>query len=48
MTATASTYACSRCGRRWPAERMVYSRHTRARYCRDFTACDRRHRKQTR
>lgn len=42
MTATAVTHACARCGRKQPADRMVFSKHTRLRYCRDFLACDRR------
>lgn len=42
-TLTVTRYACARCGKRQPADRMVYSRFTRNRYCRDLTACDRRH-----
>ena len=33
-------YPCAMCGRQEQAERMVYSRHTRNRYCR---RCVRRH-----
>jgi hypothetical protein len=33
---------CSRCGKRQPAEKMVYSRFTRNHYCADFDPCDRR------
>lgn len=40
--ATATKHSCARCGKRLRAEQMIYSRHTRARYCRDFGACDRR------
>lgn len=45
-TIPVTRYACARCGRWQSAERMVYSRHTRKRYCRDMTACDRRYRHQ--
>jgi hypothetical protein len=33
---------CARCGKRQPAEQMVYSRFTRNHYCADFDPCDRR------
>jgi len=44
MTTTASPvrHLCDRCGRKQPAERMIYSTHTKRRYCADFGACDRR------
>lgn len=35
-------YSCARCGRKLAAEAMVYSRHTRTRYCADLAACDKR------
>lgn len=41
-TAAPARHVCDRCGRKQPADRMVYSTHTRRRYCRDFNACDRR------
>lgn len=41
-TVTVTKHACARCGKKDLAERMVYSRFTRARYCADMTACDRR------
>lgn len=40
--ATVPKHTCARCGKRQRAEQMIYSRHTRNRYCRDFGACDRR------
>jgi hypothetical protein len=27
------TYACAYCGRRWPADQMIYSSHTGNRFC---------------
>lgn len=44
-TIPVTRYACARCGRWQTADRMVYSRYTRQRYCRDMTGCDRRHRR---
>lgn len=41
-TVTVVKHPCARCQKRQPADRMVYSRHTRSRYCADFAACDRR------
>lgn len=35
-------YPCARCGKQSTAERMVYSKWTRNRYCLDFDACTRR------
>ena len=35
-------HACARCGKKLPAEKMIFSRHTRARYCIDLAGCDRR------
>jgi ssDNA-binding Zn-finger/Zn-ribbon topoisomerase 1 len=40
--APVTKHECARCGKHDIAERMVYSTHTRNRYCRDFGACDRR------
>lgn len=33
------TYHCGDCGRKLPAERWVYSRHTGARYCTPGEGC---------
>lgn len=41
-TNTLVRHACARCGKRQPADRMVYSKHSHLRYCRDFKTCDRR------
>lgn len=38
-------HACGRCGKQQPAERMVYSKWTRQRYCADLTACAKRARR---
>lgn len=42
MAVTTGRYACERCGKRLPATKLLFSRHTRRRYCRDFASCDRR------
>lgn len=36
------TYACARCGKRQRPEKMIFSKHTRKRYCRDLDACGKR------
>jgi hypothetical protein len=36
---------CTLCGRKLPVAVRVFSRHTRAYYCRDIGACERRQRK---
>jgi len=36
---TKQRYACAKCGRYEPADRMIYSRFTRNRYCSDDRAC---------
>ncbi len=49
MTAVATStkrYACAICGKRDRPERMVFSTHTRNRYCRDIDACSRRARRK--
>lgn len=43
MTVAAPTIRpCNLCGHHDRAERMIYSRHTRKRYCGDPVACERR------
>lgn len=42
MTTTLTRYSCARCGRKLRAESLVYSRHTRQRYCADVRACGER------
>jgi hypothetical protein len=39
-------HPCARCGKPARHEQMIYSRHTRLRYCADFQACDRRYARQ--
>lgn len=39
-------YPCARCGRHHPADRMVYSTWTKARYCTDVKACEKRARRR--
>ncbi len=43
----ATLHRCALCGRRQSAEKMIYSRHTGARYCTgaDIDACTRRARR---
>jgi len=42
VSAKPRRYPCARCGRRAAAGEMIFSRHTRNRYCRDVDACERR------
>jgi len=35
-------YACGTCGKEGTAEQMIFSTHTKVRYCRDFMACRQR------
>lgn len=44
--ATATRHACARCGKKQKADRMVFSTHTRSRYCSDITACAKRARRK--
>lgn len=39
-------YPCGRCGRHQTADRMVWSRWTRARYCTDLKSCEKRARRR--
>jgi alpha-D-ribose 1-methylphosphonate 5-phosphate C-P lyase len=39
------THVCALCGKRMLAEHMVYSTHTRNRYCADTQACNKRYRR---
>lgn len=49
MTVPLTTrYKCGRCGHRDAAERMVFSRWTRSRYCQDINACAKRARRGAR
>ena len=41
-TYTLTRYPCARCGRKQPAERMVFSTFSRKRYCVDLDGCARR------
>lgn len=43
--ATVVRHACARCGKKQKAEQMVFSSHTRKRYCSDLGACGRRARR---
>ncbi len=45
-TTTVTRHACARCGKRHPADRMIYSTFTRNRYCADIAGCDRRHKRE--
>ena len=46
---TTPKYACALCGKRSPADEMVFSTHTRARYCgRDFLGCRARYERKRR
>lgn len=47
MTATKAIakHVCVRCGKKQPADKMIYSTHTRSRYCQNMAACDRRAKK---
>lgn len=40
MPSAAVRYPCALCGKRQVAEKMVYSRHLKVRYCADIMACD--------
>lgn len=42
------TYSCARCGKRAPADRQIFSRHTRNHYCADLDACNRRAKRRSR
>jgi hypothetical protein len=39
-------HECTRCGKPDVAENLLYSSHTRKRYCLDFATCDRRARRK--
>jgi hypothetical protein len=41
-------YACGTCGKEGTAEEMIFSTHTKVRYCRDFMACRQRAEKKKR
>lgn len=46
--AAVTRYACARCGKRQPADQMVYSRFTKNRYCRQLDDCARRAKRRKR
>lgn len=39
MKTAAPTYPCAICGKRAPADRMIFSTFTHARYCMDMMKC---------
>ncbi len=45
-TMRSKRHACARCGRYGTADRMVFSRFTRRRFCADLNACEKRARRR--